>query len=90
MVIGSFKFSEPLDDKITDTTRLKFKENKFPITNKKILATIGIDEFCDRAKYTYNQKNENLIKEYNLYLKSRYSSLLKRKWISSSHRKVNF
>jgi|TARA_B110000091_G_C13540647_1_gene360291 hypothetical protein len=90
MGIGSFKFSEPLDDKLTDTTRIRYKDTKFPITNKRVLATISIDEFCDRANHTYNKKNQNLIEEYNLYLKSRYASLLKRNWISKSQRKVNF
>jgi len=90
MGIGSFKFSEPLDDKLTDTTRIRYKDTKFPITNKRVLATISIDEFCDRANHTYLKKNQDLIEEYNLYLKSRYASLLKRNWISKSQRKVNF
>jgi|SaaInlStandDraft_2_1057019.scaffolds.fasta_scaffold120153_2 hypothetical protein len=90
MVIGSFKFSEPLDDKLTDTTRIKYKDIRFPISNKKVLASISIDEFCDRANHTYNKKNLDLIQEYNLYLKSRYASLLKRNWISNSQRKINF
>ena len=90
MGIGSFKFSEPLDDKLTDTTRTRYKDTKFPITNKKVLASISIDEFCDRANHTYNKKNQDLIEEYNLYLKTRYATLLKRKWISNSQRKVNF
>ncbi len=90
MGIGSFKFSEPLDDKLTDTTRIRYKDTKFPITNKKVLASISIDEFCDRANHTYNKKNQDLIEEYNLYLKTRYATLLKRKWISNSQRKVNF
>jgi hypothetical protein len=88
--VGSYKIAEGLDDKIGDITRLKFKGKKIPLTNKKILVSMAVDEFCDNVKYNYNQKDQSLIDEFNLYLKSRYDVLLNKKWIDDSGRKVNF
>ena len=94
MVLGSYKISEGLDDKLDGIAKLKFKMKreviKMPISNKKILVSIGIDDFCDRVTYNYNQKNLKLVEEFNLYLKEKYDILLRKKWIPDSGRKVDF
>jgi len=103
MGIGSYKIAEGLEDKIDETTRLKFRRKgtaknslepkdfiKVPIPNKKILVSMAADEFCDTINYNYNQKSKRVLDEFNLHLKSRYELLLKRKWVSDSKRKVKF
>jgi hypothetical protein len=93
----SYKFSEGLDDKIRDSTLLKFEKKngefiKMPLTNKKVFSAIGIDAFCDTVTMHYTQpysvKAQRNLEEFNLYLKSRYDILLEKKWISDSHRKA--
>ena len=62
-----------------------------PISNKRILATLGIDEFIDRVIQAYSKsKTIDEVDEFNLYMKSRYHSLIKRKMIEGTIRKVNF
>ncbi len=94
---SSYKFPQTVDDRIKEGTDLKYDNPELdepirnPISNKRILATLGIDEFIDRLIHNYSKKKTiDEVDEYNMYLKSRFNSLLKRKMIIGTIRKVNF
>ncbi|MDF2424629.1 MAG: hypothetical protein OPY03_04945 [Nitrosopumilus sp.] len=93
----SYKFPIAVDELIHEATYLKYDNPKleepirFPISNKRILATLAIDEFIDAVTINYAKKNTiQSVNDYNMYLKERFDSLRKRKMIQEPIRKVNF
>ena len=94
-MVASYKFPQTVDDLIAEACLLKYHNKKTgeiirnPISNKRVLATLGIDDFIDRLVRNYNSTQKN-VEEYNMYLKSRYESLWDRKMIEGTIRKVKF
>ena len=91
MGLPSYKFTQTLDDRIQEATLLKYGKTRQPITNKKLLASLGIDDFIDRMIYNYKKdRTQKQVDEFNLYMKSRYQSLVRRGCFIETKRKVNF
>ena len=65
-MVASYKFPQTVDDLIAEACLLKYHNKKTgeiirnPISNKRVLATLGIDDFIDRLVRNYNSTQKML------------------------------